>query len=133
MSSHVDYALARRSTLRDLRRGVVTVRDVCDAHPELVRAARNMVAPTAEDCPVCGITGLRRVRYAYGDRLGTANGRAVIGDDALAKLGERHEEFRAYEVEVCVDCGWNFLLRSTLLGSKHAPVRRRRTASSAES
>jgi hypothetical protein len=128
--SHVDYALAKRAALRDLRRGVVMQRDVCDAHPELIRAARNLAVPTDEECPVCEIPGLRHVRYAYGERLGPANGRAFVGDDELVKLNERHDEYRAYEVEVCVDCGWNFLVRSMLLGRKHAPAARRRAARS---
>ena len=79
MPSHVDYALARRAALRDLRRGAVMERDVCDAHPELLRAARNMAAPTDDDCPVCGIPGLRHVRYAYGTGLGPAAIDYVLG------------------------------------------------------
>ena len=40
MSSVTDYALARRAVLRDFRRGTLTRLDVCDAHPELIRAAQ---------------------------------------------------------------------------------------------
>ena len=89
-----------------------------------------MAAPTDEECPVCEIPGLRHVRYAYGERLGPANGRAFVGDEEIVKLSERHEEFRVYDVEVCVECRWNFLVRSTLLGSKHEPARRRRSTAS---
>ena len=39
---HVDYALARRAVLRDLRTGKRDRLDVCDAQPELLRAARNI-------------------------------------------------------------------------------------------
>ena len=42
MGRVIDYALARRAVLRDLRRGTLTRLDVCDAHPELVRAARSI-------------------------------------------------------------------------------------------
>ena len=42
MRHHVDYALARRAVLRDLRTGKRDRLDVCDAHPELLRAARNI-------------------------------------------------------------------------------------------
>jgi hypothetical protein len=125
--SHVDYALARRATLRDLRRGAVSDRDVCDAHPELLRAARNLATPTDTDCPVCQAPGLRLVRYAYGERLGPANGRAFVGDDEVSRLAERHEEFRVYVVEVCTECSWNFLVRSWLSGRRHSPRRRARS------
>ena len=37
---HVDYVLARRSVLRDLRSGRLERSEVCDAHPELIRAGR---------------------------------------------------------------------------------------------
>jgi len=118
--SEIDYALARRATLRDLRRGALTRLDVCDAHPELLRAARHLGDETGRECPVCGTEELRRVCYVYGDKLKTANGRAVAGDEELARLGDRHDEFRCYVVEVCLDCSWNYLIRSFLLGRRHA-------------
>ena len=48
-----DYALARRAVLRDFRRGALTRLEVCDAHPELLRAAANCGQVTHEDCPIC--------------------------------------------------------------------------------
>src|SRR4051812_33820020 len=36
----IDYALARRAVLRDFHRGRLGRSEVCDAHPELLRAAR---------------------------------------------------------------------------------------------
>ena len=36
----VDYTLAKRALLRDFRGGILSRFDVCDAHPELLRAAR---------------------------------------------------------------------------------------------
>src|SRR5437764_3742966 len=75
--SHTDYALARRAVLRDLRRGVVTRLDVCDAHPELLRAARNVGEPAPHDCPVCGADSVRLVSYVYGEKLREANGRCI--------------------------------------------------------
>src|SRR6476469_2083681 len=51
---HVDYALARRAVLRDLRTGKRARLDVCDAQPELLRAARNLGERVDGDCPVCG-------------------------------------------------------------------------------
>jgi hypothetical protein len=114
-----DYALARRAVLRDFRRGALTRIDVCDAHPELMRAARHIGKPASDDCPVCGNQDLRLVSYVYGDNLKQVNGRCISIDE-LARLGARHDEFACYDVEVCVDCRWNHLRRSSLHGRLHA-------------
>ena len=63
MPSHVDYALARRAVLRDLRRGSISGHDVCDAHPELLRAGRNVGERAPHDGPVCGRDHVRFVSY----------------------------------------------------------------------
>jgi hypothetical protein len=115
-----DYALARRAVLRDFRRGALTRVDVCDAQPELLRAARNIGSPAPDDCPVCGTGDLRVVSYVYGEALKQANGRAVANADELQRLGARHDEFACYDVEVCVDCRWNHLRRSSWHGRLHA-------------
>lgn len=117
---HVDYALVRRAVLRDLRRGALTRLDVCDAHPELLRAGRHVGSASDEECPVCSAAELRLVSYVYGDKLKTANGRCVADGGELARLGAAHDEFSRYVVEVCLDCGWNHLVRSELLGRRHA-------------
>ena len=66
---HTDYALARRALLRDLRRGTVARHDVCDAHPELLRAARHVGEPATHECPVCSAGHVRYVSYVYGEHL----------------------------------------------------------------
>ena len=42
----IDYALARRATLVELARGRLSAADACDAHPDLLRAARYHGEPT---------------------------------------------------------------------------------------
>ncbi len=46
----VDYTLVKRATLRDLRGGRLSRQEVCDAHPELLRAARNVGDRSVEEC-----------------------------------------------------------------------------------
>ena len=87
MPSVTDYALARRAVLRDFRAGTLTRLDVCDAHPELMRAAQNIGADIADECPVCGETNLRLVTYVYGEKLKQANGRAISNPAELAQAG----------------------------------------------
>ena len=123
---HTDYALARRAVLRDLERGAVTRLDVCDAHPELMRAARHVGEPADHRCPVCSSRKLRYVSYVYGDQLRQANGRCIVHPSELERLDASNEEYTRYVVEVCPDCGWNFLTRRELHGHGGAPPRRRR-------
>ena len=117
---HTDYALARRALLRDLERGAVTRLDVCDAHPELMRAARHVGDPADFRCPVCAHRHVRFVSYVYGDQLRQANGRCIVHPSELERLDASNEEYTRYVVEVCPDCGWNFLTRRELHGSGHS-------------
>jgi hypothetical protein len=117
---HVDYALARRAVLRDLRAGRLDRDDVCDAHPELLRAGRHIGSPAPTPCPICGRHNLRLVSYVYGDALARANGRCITSPNELDRLGAAHEEFTRYVVEVCLDCHWNHLQRHELHGRRHA-------------
>jgi hypothetical protein len=115
---HTDYTLARRAVLRDLERGRLTRLDVCDAHPELLRAGRHLGTGAPHACPVCGERSLRYVSYVYGNSLRAANGRCISHDGELEKLGATHDEFARYVVEVCVDCRWNHLVRRELYGRR---------------
>jgi hypothetical protein len=117
---HVDYALARRAVLRDLRAGRRDRTDVCDAHPELLRAGRHVGEALPGDCPVCGHESLRLVSYVYGNALRQANGRCITSQGELARLEAAHEEFSRYLVEVCLDCRWNHLQRHELHGRRYA-------------
>lgn len=115
----VDYRMARRALLRDLRTGLRSRADVCDAHPELMRAAKHIGEQTCESCPICGEDGLRAVFYAYGKELRRDSGRVARKED-LAELRERYAEFDCYVVEVCTECHWNHLVRSFTTGFRHA-------------
>jgi hypothetical protein len=116
----VDYSLARRSTQAALRGGRLATTDVCDAHPELLRAGRNIGEDIAVACPVCSHEALRWVRYVYGDELRHNNGRVVYPIEWLKELARDHDQFTCYVVEVCIDCHWNHLIRSYVAGRKFA-------------
>jgi hypothetical protein len=114
----VDYSLARRSTLAALKRGRLHTSEVCDAHPELMRAGKNIGEDVDGPCPVCSHETLRYVRYVYGDELRHNSGRVVYPEGWLDELTRAHEQFTCYVVEVCVDCAWNHLMRSYLTGRR---------------
>lgn len=122
MAGQIDYTLQRRAVLREFRSGLRSRLDICDAHPELMRAARYVGRELSSECPVCERENLRLVAYVYGDglRRHRANGRCITQPRELEKLGSKVDEFRCYEVEVCPDCSWNHLFRSYLLGRRHA-------------
>ncbi|MCB0974564.1 MAG: DUF5318 family protein [Actinobacteria bacterium] len=117
MSQIVDYALARRALLADYRENRIGREAICDAHPELVRAATYLGIARDGTCPICEERAMRTVGYVYGDELRRINGRVVGDDGELERLAQRYAEFTCYEVEVCLDCHWNHLVRSYVLGT----------------
>jgi uncharacterized protein DUF5318 len=149
--SFVDYALVRQATLHDLRSGYVTTTDVCDPHPDLIRAALNHGEPTTRSCPVCrggdrgpdrldprlginggpglpGAGGLVFLRYVYGEELGQYSGRIRSQHD-VTEISLSAGSVKVYVVEVCIACGWNHLVASYVVGdgTPRAAPRRQRT------
>lgn len=123
--SVVDYGLARRATLRALFAGQTAAADVCDAHPDLLRAAKHHGEPAKQVCPVCRKERLTHVTYVYGDELKQYSGRVKVTRQ-LPEMAREYGEFRVYVVEVCQGCGWNHLTLSYVLGTgEHRPHRRR--------
>jgi hypothetical protein len=114
----VDYTLAKRAKLTELRGGRLARTDVCDAHPELLRAARNVGERTRVPCPVCAEEPLVHVTYVFGDALHQRSGR-VWPRDGLADLHRSMDEVACYVVEVCTACYWNHLAQRYLLGRRH--------------
>jgi Family of unknown function (DUF5318) len=107
----IDYTLAKRALLRDARLGVLGLTDICDAHPELMRAARHVGEPTKNDCPVCGRVKLVLLAYVYGDSLREQNGRVWSIETGL-RMTAATPGARCYVVEVCTSCQWNHLHES---------------------
>jgi len=108
----VDYRLARHGVLSEYRKGRLARHEVCDAHPELLRVARDYTDETTQlDCPICEEVKLVLVSYVFGSYLGPA-GRAVKDKLELARVTRRKGTYRCYVVEVCPGCGWNHLLRA---------------------
>jgi hypothetical protein len=107
----VDYTLAKRALLREFRGGLLSRFEICDAHPELLRAAKYIGEPTSRACPVCGHESLRLLAYVYADDLKTDNGRVWELREALA-VAAAHRGGSCYVVEVCTGCSWNHLYRS---------------------
>jgi len=111
----VDYALQRRSVLAELPRSMHVRDSNCDADPYLKKAAKFHGEKTERVCPVCEDNRLVELQYVFGDELGPYSGR-LKSTDELRAMAIQHGEFRVYVVEVCQDCGWNFLVKSFQLG-----------------
>ncbi len=115
----VEFGLVRRALLARLSAGQIGVEDVCDAHPELVRAARNVGRRSGERCPVCGDAELVEVTYVFGARL-PAGGTCPATRAELSKLERRAEPVTCYAVEVCVACSFHHLARKWSAGGRIA-------------
>lgn len=97
--------------INQVRLGRISRTEVCDAHPELIRAARNVGLETTSDCPICEGAKLRIVTYVFGHRL-PPSGRCVSTAAELRRLGATATgELTAYVVEACPECRWHHLLR----------------------
>jgi len=118
----IDHRLARRALVNEYRRGRLRRDQVCDAHPELIRAARNVGQKSKTMCPICEEDQLVLVTYVFGPRL-PKHGRVATNVGDLAAFNRRREEFAAYVVEACCTCRWHHLLRVLPLGGGKSRVR----------
>ena len=113
-SGEISFLLERNRVLRQYERGEVTRHDICDAHPELIRAANHYSEHTNDPCPVCDKEAIRIVSYVFGPRL-PSHGRCVNSSGDFDRIRRRKGTFTCYRVEVCAQCSWNHLLRSYTL------------------
>ena len=120
VGGQVDYLLARNSVVSEFKKGRLSRLDVCDAHPDLLRAATNVGEETREDCPICEEVKVRLVSYVFGSGL-PPGGRCVTTKRELARLPKGAGDLACYVVEVCPNCSWNHLASTFSLG-RRAPA-----------
>jgi hypothetical protein len=111
----IDYRLARQALVADYRKGRLARHEVCDAHPELARAAREVGEATSIECPICADATVVLVSYVFGPGL-PPFGRCITTKAELAKLNRRGADLACYVVEVCPACSWNHLARVLPVG-----------------
>lgn len=114
LTGQVDYRLARNAIVSEFKKGRLSRSDVCDAHPELLRAAINVGEDTQEECPICEEAKVRLVSYVFGQGL-PASGRMVSTRGDLRKLARGGRDLSCYIVEVCPRCSWNHLAQTIAL------------------
>jgi hypothetical protein len=125
LPGEIDYRLARQAVISEYRKGRVAQHEVCDAHPELIRAARNVGEESSRTCPICEEANVVLVSYVFGPRM-PAHGRCVTTKAEMQRLSGGGDELACYVVEVCPSCRWNHLARTFLLtpaksGRRSAP------------
>lgn len=109
-TGRVDYRMARRALLADVRTGLTTIDDVRDAHPELLRAAKWIGLRRDDACPLCDEPELVEVIYVFPRHGRTARrGQAVTRESLAAKVAKLGD-LRVYTVEVCRACHWHHLV-----------------------
>lgn len=106
----VDHRLARRSLINEVKKRRISKDSVCDAHPELIRAARNIGEPSKTICPICEEVNVVLVTYVFGHGL-PKHGKCVTEASDIDKLKRTGHEYAAYVVEACPGCRWHHLLR----------------------
>jgi len=106
----VDYRLQRRVALDNLSLASRALEQHCDAHPELLRAAKHLGEPRGEHCPACKEVKLVGLHYAFLQNGPRSQGGRVVEPARLARYAERHGDLIVYEVEVCRGCHWNHLV-----------------------
>ena len=117
VAGQVDYRLARNSIVSEFHKGRLSRLDICDAHPDLMRAAINVGQEMTEDCPICEEAKLRLVSYVFGNRLSPA-GVCVTSKKEMTKVARTSKDLVCYIVEVCPNCAWNHLNRSFAVTSR---------------
>lgn len=138
----IDHRLTRRALINEYRRGRIRKEQLCDAHPDLMRAAKNFGDTTNVRCPICAQDNVALVTYVFGPRL-PSHGRCITKPHELEefrRLAQQTEQrtatdptamitYTAYVVECCRLCRWHHLLRSlpmaTAATEGSAPARRR--------
>lgn len=104
----IDYTLAKRALIRKAEAGMVSTFELCDAHPELMRAAKHVGEPATHECPVCDEESLKLLAYVFADELNSNSGRVWSIKSALT-MTARFPGAACYIVEVCTNCQWNHL------------------------
>jgi hypothetical protein len=117
VTAQVEYRIVRNGVVREVDRGKLLKTDVCDAHPELLRAARNVGRATKEVCPICDDGRLVTVTFVFGAKL-PPGGRCPGTAAELKALTRREEPVLCYEVEVCPACAWHHLMRKYPAGGR---------------
>lgn len=111
----LDYSLARRSVLEEVKRDALMKSGICDADPYLIRAAKHHGEQTERPCPICNKSDLVHVTYTFGGDLGYYSGR-IRESSELPAMAYEYGNFKVYVVEVCTHCEWNHLHMSYVLG-----------------
>lgn len=121
-AGEIDHRLARRALINEVKKGRVSRDSVCDAHPELIRAARNIGEATDTVCPICEKSKVALVTYVFGHGL-PAHGKCVVERSDIERIQATGHDHVAYVVEACPDCRWHHLLRVLAVPGKRASRR----------
>lgn len=122
-TGRIDYRMQRRALLAAVREGDKSPSDVCDAHPNLVRAAEHLGEDPGDPCPLCRADGtIRHVNYVFHRRGKSSQGGRAVSQERMAAELAKHGSIRRYLVEVCLGCQWHHLLEMAQL---ERPVRQR--------
>ncbi len=115
INGEINYRILRNNIITEFKKGRLAQNEVCDAHPELIRAARNVGEETSVECPICEENNVVLVTYVFGGHL-PPGGTLITNKAELSKVAKRAKEMVCYVIEVCPSCQWNHLAQVLPLG-----------------
>ncbi len=112
----VDYSLIRKTTLDRFKQGKILRSDICDAQTELMRVAKNYGIELKQSCPICNNYQLVYVTYAFGNKI-VKSGICITEGSEIYDLTKKTNELFLYDIEVCLGCRWNHLMKKSQVKS----------------
>jgi hypothetical protein len=116
LGAYVDYSLIKRTTLEKFKQGKVLKADICDAQSELLRVAKNYGIQLDINCPICNDRKLVSVTFAFGSKI-VKSGICVTDDSEVFNLAKKSPALFLYDIEVCLGCKWNHLIKKSQVKS----------------
>lgn len=120
--ARTDYRMQRRALLGQVASGARSTDDVCDAHPDLIRAGIHIGYEVKDRCPICSTAALRQVSYVFEGKGRRNSGGRAVPRESLARQAERYGDLTVYTVEVCIGCHWHHLVESFRLLARGTAV-----------
>ncbi|MDO4909918.1 MAG: DUF5318 family protein [Corynebacterium sp.] len=124
-TGQLDHRWQRAKVLQDYHAGLLRREDICDADFLLKTAARfhgykRTETAKSSRCPICEKEDIAIVLWVHGEELGRASGSARSWQE-IEEFAREGKVFDVHRVEVCPDCGWNFLLTQQTVRWENEP------------
>ena len=98
----VDHRLERRHLINEYHRGRLGREEVCDAHPELMRAARGIGKRIQTKCPICDVSELSLATIETGTAKVSGGKREAKSNVKAALISNKTPTARKARNKYCI-------------------------------